>query len=738
MFRFLSLRRRGTHEEYKVTLVCPHRTLGLEIDGQEPPFRVNPLELPSTETEIEEGDILVGLDEWRFLPDTRLSEVLNEIRRVMSCDDQPVIKLVLQRAKDKPVGSTWKCQRCTMVNTKNQYFCKTCGLEQWESMRRLKASMQIDWRCTLCRYKNPSDKDKCVMCETARSRMGQQNEYVSAPDLGSKDIDEQLKVVRERLVVNQKPQHPIANPKENKDQANARASRADDTRQIQQGSRIQCRQPMMGVNRQPIQPFENQPPRMQSYGQHPQPQPKHPEQQPYIGEFLQHVQKPNIARGWIERKMAPLQTLKPVVMEPKPEREAVKSAKRLHSWKCGLCTTNNNADAATCSTCGVPRMSGWAKVKEKLHLQAAFMSGKQQARKWKCTFCLYENRASDVNCKMCSRSPHIESYEVISDPKYALETVDRKKIAMEWLQKQLIAETGCCVADFDAAFSRADYRVSEAVFRLTSGFHNLDMFKGRLERFIDGQVGSLKQMWEQLEGRQQKVIDKLEKVGTRYQKITESLNITQLEIDEKSYLKVYQAKLDDLFKQEEDFKHRLEEIKIKKDNLTLKMRSEQINKKLELKNSDTVLKQLKEYLGFLRTEKNELDVQGEIIRQQVNNYNEMRRSLENVKLNDLKWTAKTVQPFSEHQSYSQNDKDTSSPINFKRVSRVVAESNHQHTPQLQSQESTEQSTLEKRKELSKHQEELLEFSDKENTQKLISKDPGDTLDENSDDVLFCK
>jgi len=72
--------------------------------------------------------------------------------------------------------------------------------------------------------------------------------------------------------------------------------------------------------------------------------------------------------------------------------------------------------------------------------------------------------------------------------------VERKRIAMGWPQKQLFTETDYCVADSDAASSRADYRVSEAVFRLTPGFHNLDKFKGRLERFIDGQVGSLKQM----------------------------------------------------------------------------------------------------------------------------------------------------------------------------------------------------------------------------------------------------
>lgn len=96
---------------------------------------------------------------------------------------------------------------------------------------------------------------------------------------------------------------------------------------------------------------------------------------------------------------------------------------------------------------------------------------------------------------MCSRSPsHTENYEVRIDPKDALETVDRKKIAMEWLQKQLITETGCCVADIDAAFKRSEHRVTEAVFRLTSCIHNLNMSKGRLERFINGQVGSLKQM----------------------------------------------------------------------------------------------------------------------------------------------------------------------------------------------------------------------------------------------------
>jgi len=206
--------------------------------------------------------------------------------------------------------------------------------------------------------------------------------------------------------------------------------------------------------------------------------------------------------------------------------------------------------------------------------------------------------------------------------------------------------------------------------------------------------------------------------------------MTQLELDEKSYLQEYQAKLDELIKQEEDLKLRLEEIKTKKDNITLKMRSEQINKKLTLKNYDTVEKQLKEHLRFLRTEKNELDVQGEIIRQQVDNYNEMKRSLENAKLNDLKSIAKTVQP--------QNKKNTGTRIDCKEVSNVVTERNHQESPQVQSQESTEESTQEQRKELPKHQEDLLEFSEAETTQKLISKDPGDNLDENSDDVLFRK
>merc|ERR1719187_2783455 len=101
---------------------------------------------------------------------------------------------------------------------------------------------------------------------------------------------------------------------------------------------------------------------------------------------------------------------------------------------------------------------------------------------------------------------------------------------MTWLQKQLILENHCRVADLDAAFRRSDNRITEAIFRLTSGFKNLDTFKGRLERFIGGQVGSLKRMGKQMEGRLQKVDNELQKVGTRYQETTEFFNKTQQEV----------------------------------------------------------------------------------------------------------------------------------------------------------------------------------------------------------------
>lgn len=105
MFPLLDFNEKTINEEFEVNVVCPERTLGLQIDGKKPPFRVKPVKVPSTETEIEEGNILVGLDDWKFIPMTRISEVLKEIRKVMA-SDQPVIKLVLQRTNDRQAGST--------------------------------------------------------------------------------------------------------------------------------------------------------------------------------------------------------------------------------------------------------------------------------------------------------------------------------------------------------------------------------------------------------------------------------------------------------------------------------------------------------------------------------------------------------------------------------------------------------------------------------------------------------
>jgi len=398
---------------------------------------------------------------------------------------------------------------------------------------------------------------------------------------------------------------------------------------------------------------------------------------------------------------------------------------------------SNDEEAVNCNTCRAPRMPKEVKIEDKFHLQTTLISEKHQARKWKCSSCHYENKFSDGRCLMCSRSPsRMETHEDRSDPKEALETIDRKNIAMAWLQKQLVKENGCTIADFDAAFRRADHQVTEAVFRITSGFQNLDLFKGKLERFLGGQVGSLKRTGEQLEGRLQKLANELEKLGTRYQETMEFSNITQQEIDEKSYLKEHQTKLDNLIRQEEHFRHRLSDIETQKDEVTLMMRSEQINKKLQLVNCDTVMKQLKEHLGFLRTEKNELDVQLEMIGQQVNKYNEMRRSLKNVKLNDLKSAVKNFQPIEDHQNNSQKKKDTSSLLDHKAVNNMASVRSRQESPQDKSDEPTRQSTPEQRKELPEYPED--KFFLGENTQILMSKDEGDIFGENSDDILFRK
>merc|ERR1719410_357972 len=105
-------------ERYEVDLVCPSRSLGLQIDGKQPPFRVRPVAAPANETEIEDGNILIGIGEWIFPKNTNVSKVLDTITQFMH-NEQPVIKLVLTRSKDqpkKPLGATWTCEKCTVVN----------------------------------------------------------------------------------------------------------------------------------------------------------------------------------------------------------------------------------------------------------------------------------------------------------------------------------------------------------------------------------------------------------------------------------------------------------------------------------------------------------------------------------------------------------------------------------------------------------------------------------------------
>jgi len=184
MFPDLSNRIKPQNEKFElfeVNIVCPNRTLGLQIDGKKPPFSVKPVKLPSTETEIKEGNTLVGIDDWAFSANTEINEVLKTIRKVMA-SDQPVIKLVLQREKaefPQLDGQTWTCQRCTIVNAVSESICNTCGLTKTESTKRLNGKNQTDWKCSSCTYENPSDQQKCVMCETERFPASQQqNEYM--------------------------------------------------------------------------------------------------------------------------------------------------------------------------------------------------------------------------------------------------------------------------------------------------------------------------------------------------------------------------------------------------------------------------------------------------------------------------------------------------------------------------------------------------------------------------------
>lgn len=138
---------------------------------------------------------------------------------------------------------------------------------------------------------------------------------------------------------------------------------------------------MIGVNQEPIEPLGSQQPFTQRYYQKAQSPSERPQQHQYIEQFPQDVRQSIIAKGYKERKIVPLHDPKSVAKEPKSENEAVKSARRLHLWKCELCTTSNNADAANCGTCGTPRMSDEVKVEEKLQLQTAHISEKQQAIK---------------------------------------------------------------------------------------------------------------------------------------------------------------------------------------------------------------------------------------------------------------------------------------------------------------------------------------------------------------------
>jgi len=89
-----------TRERYIVNLVCPNRTLGLELTylkkSQREPFMVVPVDEPAKSTEIKEGDCLVGIDNWFFDKKTSLDKVLNEVRRKMR-SDQPGIRLILER-----------------------------------------------------------------------------------------------------------------------------------------------------------------------------------------------------------------------------------------------------------------------------------------------------------------------------------------------------------------------------------------------------------------------------------------------------------------------------------------------------------------------------------------------------------------------------------------------------------------------------------------------------------------
>jgi len=624
-------------EEFVVNMVCPDRKLGLQIDGRNPPFKVRPVSSPSTDTEIKEGNLLVGIDDWIFDSKTEVSKVLEKINAIMN-GVQPVIKLVMQRDKGerpKPIGATWTCERCTVVNAMNQQVCDVCGLSQDDSMKRLESKLQPPWKCGSCTFENPGDKKECSMCNGPKST-------ANAPKKLNVDtqLDMALKMSLEAGQNAAKEKSPVAAQPVEQQPLYQPISRPVGAYPMHSGVQVPYGQPVM-MQPQPMpnyqQPMMGYPGQGHPYSmaQHALPQPMHQQpisRQPHVASPVSE-KAPAVEPEPVKKKEP---TPEPVVEKPKP------------TWQCGLCTTRNKGESATCTTCNAPRIS---KQKVKSNHAGPDLRGintEKRARIWKCPYCAYENNASDDQCLMCSRDRPQRGNFLRADPKEALETADRQKIAMAWLQKQLILENHCRVSDLDAAFRRSDNRITESVFRLTSGFKNLDMFKGKLERFIGGQVGSLKRMGDEMEGRLHKVTNELQKAAKRYQETTDFMNITQQELEEKTYLSPFTNKLDSLNTQEENLRKQLDEIQAKKDTVTLQMRSAAINKKLQFENCERVVRQLKDHLGHLRTEKNELDVQSEIIRQQVDNYTEMRRSLANVKLNDLKSTIRIF----EHDQYA--------------------------------------------------------------------------------------
>lgn len=631
-------------EQFEVNMVCPGRSLGLQIDGKNPPFKVRPVSSPAIDTEIKEGNLLVGIDDWIFDGKTEVSKVLDRIKTTMN-GVQPVIKLIMQRDKGeraKPIGAIWTCERCTVANAMNQMTCDVCGLKQEDSMKRLESKLQPKWKCSSCTFENPPEEKLCTMCQAPKGT-------ANAPKLNEADnftsmsrLDRELNIALKRSMEagesdnkEQPPAPVVAQPVEQQPLYQPITGH-NATYPMHPGIQVPYGQPVMMQNPQQNVNFNH--PGMMAY----------PQQGPYAMQYHNMpqpiLQQPMAAQGYVAPptvNKAPIKEPEPVKQKvPTPEPEPVKPKP---SWQCGLCTSKNSGEAITCKTCNAPIMS---KDKPSPSLGAPDLGGliiKKRSRIWKCPYCAYENNASDDQCLMCSRDRPQRGTYLRTDPKEALETADRQKIAMAWLQKQLILENHCRVSDLDAAFRRSDNRITESVFRLTSGFKNLDMFKGKLERFVGGQVGSLKRMGDEMEGRLHKVTNELQKAARRYQETTDFMNLTQQELEEKIYLSPFTNKLGSLNEQEENLRKQLDEIQAKKDKVTLEMRSAAINKKLQFENCERVVRQLKDHLGFLRSEKNELDVQSEIIRQQVDNYTEMRRTLANVKLNDLKSTIRVFE-----------------------------------------------------------------------------------------------